>query len=122
MYIAIKTLHDKAIEAEVEAKRKATSSDVAKATEPSNGANELKQDRPPWNGEPPAHNAKPLNTKQRARLVKIEQKHDQVKEDYKQFWRYQADPTCPVSCQLLFNNQRSTWLWWMLLLQSSWWS
>ena len=37
-YITIKTLHSKAIEVEVEAKRKATSSEGAKATAPSTGA------------------------------------------------------------------------------------
>ena len=37
--ITLDTLHPKAIEAEVEAKRKATSSEVVKATEPSKGAN-----------------------------------------------------------------------------------
>ncbi len=97
-YITIKTLISKALEVEVEAKRKATSCEVAKATEPSKRANILKQERPPGNGEPPARNSKPLNTKHMARLVQIEQKFDHVKEHYKQFGRYKEDP---ILAQLL---------------------
>ena len=79
--IAINTLHTEAFDMEVEAKRKAISSEGAKATAPSTGANKLKQYKPPRDIEPPARNSKPLNTKQRARLVKFEQQLDQVKED-----------------------------------------
>jgi hypothetical protein len=77
-----------AIQVDCEAQRKATSSEEANVTEPSKGAKKLKQDRPQNNGETPARNSKPLNTKQRARLVNIAQKLDEVKEDYNQFGRY----------------------------------
>ena len=61
------------------------------------GAKQIKQEKPEkqekqQEGEPPARNAKPRTTGQRARLVKIEQKLDQVKEDYKQFGNYKEDP------------------------------
>ena len=58
--ITMTTMHAKAHAVEFEAKRKAASSEVVKATEPIKVANNLKQERPPGNGEPPARNAKPL--------------------------------------------------------------
>ena len=60
----LRLVHSKAIEAEVEAKRKATSSELAKATEPSKGAKNLTQEKPPGNGEPPACTSKPLSLQQ----------------------------------------------------------
>ena len=66
--------------------------EVAQATDPSKGAHKLKQDRQPWNGEPPARNSKPLNTKQRANAANTKQNIDQVKEDYNQSGRYNGDP------------------------------
>ena len=88
--ITLNTMQAKAIEVEVEAKRKAASSKVANAVVPNKGANKFAQERPPRNGEPPARNSKPPNTKQRAGLVNIEQKIGQNKEDYKQFSEVQG--------------------------------
>ena len=91
--IVFKTLHSHAFEVETEAKRKATSHDVVK------GAKKIKQEKQEQDkqvkkerGEPPARDAKPLATGHRAKLVKMEQKLDQVKEDYKQFGKHKEDP------------------------------
>ena len=66
-------------------------SEVAQAVARIKGAKKIKQERPA-KGDPPARTAKLVGTGQRARLVKIEQKFDQVQEDAMQFGKYKEEP------------------------------